>query len=174
MCKTMNALYGLLYILLLGLLCFPFGRLLAGSSFRADCFPFRSFSLEHEGKLYQKIGIQRWQNRVPDISRIIPGIVPRKEIPRRPDADTLRRMINETCVAETTHLLLCIAGAALLWIWPGAGGAVMFAVYALLGNFPFILIQRYNRPRLRKLLNNMERRAGRLGKYPAKEESVMR
>ena len=147
-----------LYILLLGLLCFPFGRLMAKTPFRTDRFPFRSFPFEREGKLYEKIGIRSWQNKAPDISKLIPGIVPRKEIPRRPDAEALRRMINETCVAELTHALLCFAGLALLRLWPGAGGIVLIALYVLLGNIPFILIQRYNRPRLQKLLRAAERR----------------
>ena len=148
-----------LYLLLLGLLCFPFGRLLSKISFRTNRFPFRAFPFEREGKLYEKISIRSWQNRAPDISKLIPGIVPRKEIPRRPDTEALRRMINETCVAELTHLVLCLAGIALLRLWEGMGGIVLFALYVLLGNIPFILIQRYNRPRLQKLLRAAERRA---------------
>jgi len=154
----MRFLICFLYLLLLGLFCFPFGRLLAKISFRTDRFPFRAFPFEREGKLYEKIGIRSWQSRAPDISKLIPGIVPRKEIPKRPDAEALRRMISETCVAELTHALLCIAGLALLWLWPGTGGIVLFALYVLLGNIPFILIQRYNRPRLQKLLRAAERR----------------
>ena len=154
----MRFLYSILYLLLLGILCFPMGRLLAKISFLADCFPFRSFPFERKGKLYEKIGIRNWQSKAPDISKLIPGIVPRKEIPKRPDAEALRRMINETCVAELTHVLLCLAGIALLWVWPGAGGLILFVVYFLLGNVPFILIQRYNRPRLQKLFHAAEKR----------------
>ena len=43
---------------------------------------------------------------------------------------------------------LCVLGLALLWIWPGWGGAAVFLVDVLLGNVPFILIQRYQRQRL--------------------------
>lgn len=154
----MSFLYSIFYILLMGLLCFPFGRLLAKFSFHIDRFPFRSFPVEAEGKLYEKIGIRSWQNKAPDISKLIPGIMPRKEIPKRPNADALKSMINETCVAELTHVLLCLAGFAVLRLWPGVGGLFFFALYLLLGNVPFILIQRYNRPRLQKLLRAAERR----------------
>ena len=156
----MKLFYCLLYLALLGLLCFPIGRLLAKIRFRADRFPFRSFPFEREGKLYEKIGIRTWQNKVPDISRLAPGIVPRKEIPRRPDAGQIRQMINETCIAELTHVLLCLAGIVLFRIWPGIGGAVLFAADVLLGNLPFLLIQRYTRPRLLKLLRATEKRSG--------------
>lgn len=154
----MRFLYCLLYLALLGILCFPIGRLLARIPFSAEAFPFRALPLEREGKLYEKLGIRIWQNRLPDISKWFPGIVPRKEIPKRPDADTLRRMINETCVAELTHALLCLAGIGLLKIWPGIGGILLFILDVLAGNLPFLLIQRYNRPRLQKLLRATEKR----------------
>ena len=60
-------------------------------------------------------------------------------------------MIEETCVAELTHGLLCIAGLFLLKIWPGAGGIFLTVIYIVFGNLPFLLIQRYNRPRLVRL-----------------------
>lgn len=165
----MQLLYSFLYLAALGLLCFPFGRLLAKIPFSAERLPFRPLTPEREGKLYEKLGIRSWQNKAPDISRLFPRIVPRKEIPGRPDAETLRRMINETCVAELTHALLCLAGLGLLRIWPGWGGALLCAVYALLGNLPFILIQRYNRPRLTRLLKAAERHEGI---HPGKEKST--
>ena len=56
-------------------------------------------------------------------------------------------MIRETCVAEFIHVLLCIASLGCLRIWPGFGGFCMAFLYTL-GNIPFIMIQRYNRPRL--------------------------
>lgn len=145
----------ILYLTILGLLCFPLGRLMARLSFSTDRFPFRAYPFERNGKIYEKLQIRSWQHNAPDISRLVPGIVPRKEIPRRPDAQMLRRMVNETCVAELTHVLLCAAGLALLWLWPGAGGEILYAVYVLAGNVPFILIQRYNRPRLLRLLRAM-------------------
>lgn len=33
----------------------------------------------------------------------------------------------------------------------GRGGVIAVAVYILLGNIPYIIIQRYNRPRLMRL-----------------------
>ena len=148
----MAFLYSILYLALLGLLCFPVGRLLARYTFRADRLPFRSLSFENDGRLYIKIGIRKWQNRLPDVSKLFPNVVPEKKLKEGLSATGLHRMVQETCVAEVTHVLLCIAGAALLWLWPGAGGVIFFVFYILIGNVPFILIQRYNRPRLQRLL----------------------
>ena len=36
-------------------------------------------------------------------------------------------------------------------IWPCVWGVMLYLVYAILGNLIFIIIQRYNRPRLVRL-----------------------
>ena len=46
----------------------------------------------------------------------------------------------------------------MLKIWPGAGGVLITVIYIVLGNLPFIIIQRYNRPRLQKLLMMQQRK----------------
>ncbi len=70
-------------------------------------------------------------------------------------------MIEETCVAEFTHFVLILLGFYALRLWPGTGGAVVTAIYILFGNLPFLIIQRYNRPRLQKLLAAQQRRSRR-------------
>ena len=70
-------------------------------------------------------------------------------------------MIRETCTAELVHNLLNIAGLWLLNLWSGLGGIIMYLVYFLLGNLPFIIVQRYNRPRLKVLLNRLELKEGK-------------
>ena len=47
-------------------------------------------------------------------------------------------MIRETCAAEATHALLILAGLGLLAIWPGAGGIVLYLIYAIFGNLVFL------------------------------------
>ena len=118
-------------------------------------FPYRSFAFEKGGKIYEAIGIAKWQSRVPDMSRIFPKLMPAKKIPARPDEQTLLVMIRETCAAEATHALLILAGLGLLAIWPGAGGIVLYLIYAIFGNLVFLIIQRYNRPRLVRLYERM-------------------
>ena len=59
-------------------------------------------------------------------------------------------MIEETLRGKWTHILLSIAGLGLLKIWSGVGGVCITIIYIVLGNLPFIVVQRYNRPRLQK------------------------
>ena len=94
------------------------------------------------------------------MSRLFKKLMPAKALTQK-TAQDLPLMIQETCVAELTHGLLCIAGLFLLKIWPGTGGVFLTVIYIVFGNLPFLLIQRYNRPRLQKLLARQTRRTNR-------------
>ena len=94
------------------------------------------------------------------MSRLFKKLMPAKALTQK-TAQDLPIMIQETCVAELTHGLLCFAGLALLKIWRGPGGVILTVIYIVFGNLPFLLIQRYNRPRLQRLLEKQSRRANR-------------
>ena len=144
----------LVYIIALGVVSFVTGRLLPKRWFKSDCFPFRCN--EKEKKLYKALRVKDWQNKVPDMSRVFTKLMPAKKLNAGTLAD-IPRMLEETCVAEFIHVVLSVLGLACLWLWPGFGGAVVTLVYILLGNVPFIIIQRYNRPRLQRLLARRSR-----------------
>ena len=145
-----------IYYAALGVVSFFLGRLLPKNWFHGDRFPFRCSP--REAKLYCALRVHDWQDKAPDMSKIVPKLIPAKNL----DGDFrahLPRMIQETCVAELTHVLLSFCGLYALRLWPGAGGVAVTLVYILLGNVPFILIQRYNRPRLQRLLAAQQRRS---------------
>ena len=148
-----------LYLVLTGLLAFFAGRLLSRHHFNAGAFPFRCFGWEQ--KLHRLLRVHDWQNRVPDMSRIthrlFPGLMPQKKLTTQNRSD-IPLMIQETCIAGLVHAVLCLTGLVCLRLWPGAGGIIITAVYIIFGNIPFIIIQRYNRPRLMKLLAAQRRR----------------
>ena len=149
------------YAAVIGCLSFLLGRIIPGSWFQPDQFPFRCMRWEQGGSFYNRVfKIRRWQAKVPDMSKILPGMMPAKKITSDFQGN-LPRMIVETCIAEWIHVLLCLLSFPCLWLWPGAGGAVFMALYILIGNLPFILIQRYNRPRLVSLQNRMMRNRSR-------------
>lgn len=148
----MELLYCVCYYAFLGVFFFVAGRLMARHTFDYDAPPFRLLPLEQDGQIYKRIGVASWQAKVPDMSKIFKKLMPAKKMDGRPDKQTLILMIQETCVAELIHALLCVFGLAALWIWPGWGGVIVWLVYCVLGNLPYIIIQRYNRPRLIKLL----------------------
>lgn len=140
------------YMAAWGLACFPLGRIFKRMKLRWDRPPFAELPWEQSGRFYEKLGIRYWKDFAPDVSRMFPGSMPKKQFETRPDAAYMRDMLSETCVAELTHLLLCATGLALIPLWPGPGGIILYIVYAMVGNVPFIMIQRYNRPRFRRML----------------------
>lgn len=139
-----------IYVMLSGIVGFLLGRILPKSWFRANRFPYKSFAFEKEGKIYQKLNIHYWQNKVPDMSRILPWSMPAKNM-AGDYQNRLPEMIQETCVAEMIHGLLCITGLYCLRLYPGAGGVLVVLIYIIVFNLPYILIQRYNRPRLMRI-----------------------
>ena len=136
-----------LYLVFISIVAFPIGRMIPKHWIKYDCFPFAAFEWEDDGRIYHKIGIRKWMNRVPDMSRIMKKHMKRKELPRGFGGDDLRYLLDETCIAELIHSLLCVAGLHCIDFWPEVGG-IIFAVLYFIGNMLFIFIQRYNRPRL--------------------------
>lgn len=143
------------YLAVMGVFSFLLGRWLPKDWFRYDKFPYRIFTFEKNGKIYDKIYIRKWKECVPDMSKILPGMMPSKRLPGMMTPQQVKRMLQETCVAEFIHNLLCILGLPCIRIWGGAGGWVVYAVYVL-GNIPFSLIQRYNRPKLIRIYQKLE------------------
>ena len=140
----------MIYFAVTGLLLFFLGRLIPPDKLEWHRFPYKLYTAERDGAVYKKIGIQYWQNKVPDMSKIFPKLMPPKKMVDT-DKESLLRMIQETCTAELTHIFLCLTGLYCIRLWPGTGGIVLAVLNIVLFNLPFILIQRYNRPRLARL-----------------------
>lgn len=123
----------LLYIAALGVLSFVVGRLIPKHWFHADRFPWVCHPAEQ--KLWKRLHVRKWQAKIPDMSRIFVKIMPEKKLTKE-NYENLPRMIEETCVAEWTHILLSIAGLGLLKIWSGVGGVTAaFAFVPYIGGF---------------------------------------
>ncbi len=146
----------LIYLAAMGIISFLLGRMLPYHWLDEAKFPFKIFAVERDGKIYEKIGVRKWQNKIPDMSKIVPNLMPAKQLNGNVPGK-LPVMIKETCVAELIHVLLGIAGLYCLVLWKGMGGIWMTILYEI-GNLPFIVVQRYNRPRMVKLLDSYRRR----------------
>lgn len=155
----MKLLLCAVYLAFTGMLGFLLGRWIPKGRLKPEEGLFRCFEFEKNGAVYEKLGIRKWQNRLPDMSRIFPSMMPAKNL----SGDFEKRlpvMILETCVAEITHSLLCVAGLGCIWICPGWGGVAAALIDIVLLNLPFILIQRYNRPRLLHLQQKLQEKEG--------------
>lgn len=93
------------------------------------------------------------------MSKIFTTIMPEKKV-NDTSPTVLYRMVQETCIAEFIRILLAIFGFACVYIWNGVGGLVVSCLFFIV-NLPFVLIQRYNRPRLLRVYRNAPRKQAR-------------
>lgn len=116
--------------------------------FRPDKFPFKVHPFEKDGKIYTKVYVHKWKDLVPDASKVISKMT-QKKIQKNVDEKALERLIQETCVAEIVHWILILLTPVYCIGLPVGHGIFLSVLYAL-GNYVFIVIQRYNRPRFIK------------------------
>lgn len=133
-----------------GALSFLGGELLPRKNFDYTTFPYRLHRWEQDGRIYEKLRIRKWKDRVPDMSKRVKVMFAKKLVNPR-DPEYTRRLILETCVAELVHRVLFLLSPIFAQYMTGVYADLAMLVYAL-GNLPFILIQRYNRPRLIRLM----------------------
>lgn len=137
-------------VVVVGAISFLVGELMPRYNFDYTASPYASYKWEKDGFIYLKLHIQFWKDHVPDMSQYIQRVF-RKKITVFRDNDYLERLVQETCVAELVHDVLILISPIFMVLMPGWVGVVATILY-ILGNIPFILIQRYNRPRLVKLM----------------------
>lgn len=143
------------YLAVLGILSFIIGRILPKKWFDWNEIPFKTLPVEKGGKIYERLHIRKWKDIVPDMSKIVPALIP-KRAPKtlHGSKEETELLLQETCIAEFIHGALCVAGVGYLYIWPGVPGVIVFLLYVL-GNLPFMIIQRYNRPRLCRIYQRL-------------------
>ena len=149
--------YSAAYLAGLGVLAHVVGERLPRCRFDPGRAPFSPFAWERNGRVYERLGIRFWKDKLPDMSRL-DGKMQRKQLRAVRGREELELLLRETCVAESVHAALILLAPGLLLLWPGRGGVIFMLLDIFLFNLPFILIQRYNRPRLAALLDRRQSR----------------
>lgn len=142
----MKWLRSVAYIAVLGIASHFIGEALPRRKFDANSFPYKGWRFEKNGKIYNRVGISKWKLIAPDMSAI-----DRRMKSKRPGEITpenVDSLIRETCVAELIHWVLIALSPGVYFLWMTPGGLILALADALIFNLPFIMIQRYNRPRL--------------------------
>lgn len=123
-------------------------------SFDADSCLYRQRKWERGGKIYVRIfRLKKWKRRLPDGAALFQKGFRKKHL-KELDEVYLDDFIRETCRAELAHWIM-FALSPVFFIWnPWYVGIVMI-VYALLINLPCIIIQRYNRIRLKRVYSKL-------------------
>ncbi|HEX4867871.1 MAG TPA: hypothetical protein VFV32_09610 [Acidimicrobiales bacterium] len=115
-----------------------------------DGWLHRPLRVEAGGRLYERLRIRRWKDRLPEAGALFAGGVSKRHLPSAA-VGGLGRFVVETRRAELGHWLALVPGPlAVLWN-PPVGAAAMVA-YGVLVNLPFIAVQRFNRQRAQRVL----------------------
>ena len=131
----------------LGLCSHWIGEALPRRWFHPDRFPYALCKWEQNGRFYrQKLKIERWKNKLPDKSQKVASMV-KKSVGNDHSSAYLLRLTAETCVSEAVHWVLLLCSPVYLACMEQPLSIVAAVGYAL-SHLPFIVIQRYNRPRL--------------------------
>ncbi len=113
--------------------------------------PGNSFDWERGGRFYEIVfHIKNWKDRLPDAARWFGGGFAKGTLAGK-QSDYLARFVRETWRGELCHWA-AIACAPVFFLWNPWWGDWIIVAYALAANLPCILVQRYNRLRLRRLL----------------------
>lgn len=111
---------------------------------------------EGGGRLYRRLLVHRWKDAMPEAGSMFSGGFSKRALTGR-DPAYLQRFVAETCRAEFSHWLAVALGLT-FFVWNHWVIGAFMMVYALGTNLPFILIQRYNRIRFRRVLRRYSRR----------------
>ncbi len=110
------------------------------ADWRKPWFRQRAF----EEKLYKKLKVKRWKDRLPTID----------ENAFKLGKQPIERIIGATCQSEVIHELDVLASLAAILFAVPFGDLWVFLITSILGaafDMIFVIMQRYNRPRLLKL-----------------------
>ena len=117
---------------------------------------FKTYKIEREGHFYNNVFcVSEWKHLLPDGGVIFNKNSFRKKHLKDFSKETLERFLIESARAELTHWLAIIPFWIFGFIAPPRVILYML-MYALMVNLPCIIVQRYNRPRVQKLLNKIK------------------
>lgn len=154
--STLDEIFlNILFMILWYLICF-FACITLSPSVYCNKRKYKPRKWENGGKWYdEKLHIKKWKDKLPQYigkngfsKRHLEGL----------SADYIDTFIKETCRAEWSHSL-CALYAIITFVISDISIAIEFSVLTLAIHLPFLAIQRYNRFRLIKLKNRINRKA---------------
>lgn len=122
---------------------------------------YRIRSWEKDGTIYNRLfKVKKWKGGLPDGAAWFRGGFAKKKLTAS-EPEYIDLFVKETCRGEFTHWIV-IALSPLFFLWNGKIAGAIMIVYALAANLPCIMVQRFNRPQLLRILA----RKGKSGEQP--------
>ncbi len=110
---------------------------------------------ELDGRRFARLRVKRWKDRLPEAGSFFAGGFSKRRVVSR-DPAYLERFVVETRRAEVTHWLV-MAIAPVFVLWNPWWMVTIMCAYAFVANVPCLVVQRYNRARLYRVLERQKR-----------------
>lgn len=115
---------------------------------------YHDFKFEKGGRFYEKhFKISLWKDKLPQFSEITHKGFSKSSL-KGIDKKYLSRFYLETVRAEFCHRLLILISPLFYALNTNPAWGITFTILFALGNIPFIIVQRYNRPRIKKIMTS--------------------
>ena len=125
--------------------------------FHENQWLYRIRSWEKQGVLYKRLfNVTKWKGWLPDGAAWFRGGFEKKRV-NATDPAYLDLFVKETCRGEFAHWVV-IALSPLFILWNRRMSVLVMIVYAISANLPCIIVQRYNRPQLLRILARKRQR----------------
>jgi len=123
-------------------------------SFDTGFWLYKQRKWEKDGKIYVRIfRLKKWKKRLPDGAALFKKGFKKKHL-KGLDGVYLDNFIRETRRAELTHWIMFLF-SPVFFIWNLWYVGIIMIIYAALVNLPCIIIQRYNRIRLKRVYSKL-------------------
>ena len=117
---------------------------------------FHAYGWEKEGQIYERLfHVRSWKHLIPNGSAVYRGAFSIRNL-KTMDIAYLERWLKESVRAEICHWAMIFPGF-LFFLWNNVVMGWLMVIYAFLNNAVPIIMQRFNRPRMRKLLVQLKR-----------------
>ena len=118
----------------------------------------KTLEFEKNGRFYDKyFKISVWKDKLPQFSNIIRVGFHLNNLEIKSD-EYLERFKIETLRAEITHIFLIIISPVFYYLNENSTYGIIYTLLYIIGNIPFLMIQRFNRPRIEHLQKMIEKR----------------
>jgi len=126
---------------------------------------YQTKAWEKGGEIYDRIfHVKAWKKWIPSGAKVYTGAFEIKNLPSF-SLDYVDTWLKESCRAEFCHWMMILPGF-LFFFWNSVDGAWWMVAYAVANNIVPIIMQRYNRPRVRRMLAQIQRKSLRRMEYP--------
>ena len=106
------------------------------------------------GEVYERIfHVRSWKKFIPAGGKLYPNTFSLQKLSTF-TKDYLELWLKESCRAEFCHWMMVFPGF-LFFFWNSTRGGLLMLAYAVLNNLFPIVMQRFNRPRIRRLIERL-------------------